>query len=191
MRSLVSSSGSDEDSSELSQNLPPTPQKEGEKEGEDGELKKQEMLVQYLRDTETFALQVERAISVINSMLYWKTTSGRRQYSSANQMCAFWHNLWIYSVKKNKYFHIWQLKSLVLVVQEAVQFCVTVCEFSVANSVSGVRKMLPLVWSTDAAIKDAVVQAYRRLYLNPQGDTIRSVKLLHTCMTIWRAECII
>uniref|UniRef100_A0A1A8NDX5 Condensin complex subunit 1 n=1 Tax=Nothobranchius rachovii TaxID=451742 RepID=A0A1A8NDX5_9TELE len=126
--------GSGEDSSELSQNLPPTPQKEEEKEGEDGELKKQEMLVQYLRDTETFALQVERAISVINNMLYWKITS---------------------------------------VVQEAVQFCVTVCEFSVANSISGVRKMLPLVWSTDAAIKDAVVQAYRRLYLNPQGDTIR------------------
>ncbi|CAK6966208.1 condensin complex subunit 1 [Scomber scombrus] len=128
--------GSDEDTSELSQNLPPTPQKEGEKEEEeeDGELKKQEMLVQYLRDTESFALQVERAISVINTMLYWKTTS---------------------------------------VVQEAVQFCVTVCEFSVANSVSGVRKMLPLVWSTDAAIKDAVVQAYKRLYLNPQGDTTR------------------
>ncbi|KAF7670129.1 hypothetical protein LDENG_00050230 [Lucifuga dentata] len=126
--------GSDEDSSTFSQNLPPTPHKEGEKEGEDGELKKQEMLVQYLRDTETFALQVERAISVINTMLYWKTTS---------------------------------------VVQEAVQFCVTVCEFSVANSVSGVRRMLPLVWSADAAIKDAVIQAYRRLYLNPQGDTIR------------------
>uniref|UniRef100_G3P7N6 Non-SMC condensin I complex, subunit D2 n=1 Tax=Gasterosteus aculeatus TaxID=69293 RepID=G3P7N6_GASAC len=117
----------------LSQNLPPTPQKDAEQE-EDGELKKQEMLVQYLKDTETFALQVERAISVINTMLYWKTTS---------------------------------------VVQEAVQFCVTVCEFSVANSISGVRKMLPLVWSTDAAIKDAVVQAYRRLYLNPQGENIR------------------
>jgi len=72
---LVFSSGSDEDTSELSQNLPPTPQKE--EEGENGELKKQEMLVQYLKDTETFALQVERAISVINSMLYWKTTSGR------------------------------------------------------------------------------------------------------------------
>ncbi|XP_056901814.1 condensin complex subunit 1 isoform X1 [Takifugu flavidus] len=127
--------GSDEDTSEVSQTLPSTLQKEGEKEGEEGELKKQEMLVQYLKDTETFALQVERAISVINSMLYWKTTS---------------------------------------VVQEAVQFCVTVREFSVANSVSGVRKMLPLVWSTDAAIKDAVVQAYRRLYLNPQGDTVRT-----------------
>uniref|UniRef100_A0A667WP52 Condensin complex subunit 1 n=1 Tax=Myripristis murdjan TaxID=586833 RepID=A0A667WP52_9TELE len=120
----------------LSQNLPPTPQKEkeAEKEGEDSELKKQEMLVQYLRDTETFALLVERAISIINTMLYLKTTS---------------------------------------VVLEAVQFCVTVCEFSVADSLSGVRKMLPLVWSADAAIKDAVVQAYRRLYLNPQGDTTR------------------
>ncbi|CAL1610914.1 unnamed protein product [Knipowitschia caucasica] len=125
--------GSDEDSADVSQNLPPTPQKE--KEGDESEVKKQEMLVQYLTDTEAFALQVEKAIAVINTMLYWKTTS---------------------------------------VVQEAVQFCVTVCEFSVANSISGVRKMLPLVWSTDAAIKDAVVQAYRRLYLNPQGDSIRT-----------------
>nr|XP_057909635.1 condensin complex subunit 1 [Doryrhamphus excisus] len=126
--------GSDKDAPEPSHNLSPTPCKEGNQEAEDAELKKQEMLVQYLRDTETFALQVERAISVINSMLYWKTTS---------------------------------------VVQEAVQFCVTVCEFSVANSLSGVRKMLPLVWSADAAIKDAVVQAYRHLYLNPKGDNTR------------------
>lgn len=72
------SSGSDEDTSEVSQTLPSTPQKAGEKEGEEGELKKQEMLVQYLKDTETFALQVEKAISVINSMLYWKTTSGTK-----------------------------------------------------------------------------------------------------------------
>jgi hypothetical protein len=66
--------GPDEDSRELSQNLPPTPQKEVE--GEDSELKKQEMLVQYLKDTQSFALQVERAIAVINTMLYCKTTSG-------------------------------------------------------------------------------------------------------------------
>uniref|UniRef100_A0A4W5PYN3 Condensin complex subunit 1 n=1 Tax=Hucho hucho TaxID=62062 RepID=A0A4W5PYN3_9TELE len=128
------------DTSEIREDLPPTPQKDGAGDGgkegvEESELKKQEMLLQYLRDTESFALQVERAIAVINTMLYWKTTS---------------------------------------VVQEAVQFCVTVCEFSVANSLTGVRKMLPLVWSTDAAIKDAVVQAYRRLYLNPQGDNTRA-----------------
>uniref|UniRef100_A0A8C9R0G1 Condensin complex subunit 1 n=1 Tax=Scleropages formosus TaxID=113540 RepID=A0A8C9R0G1_SCLFO len=104
----------------------------GQSEVEENELKKQEMLVQYLRDTESFVLQVEKAIAVINTMLYWKTTT---------------------------------------VVQEAIQFCVTVCEFSVAHSLSGVRKMLPLVWSTDVAVKDAVVQAYKRLYLNPQGDT--------------------
>lgn len=74
---MVFPAGSGEEASELSQNLPPTPEKTGQKEGEDGELKKQEMLVQYLKDTETFALQVERAISTINTMLYWKTASGR------------------------------------------------------------------------------------------------------------------
>uniref|UniRef100_A0A8C1PRZ3 Condensin complex subunit 1 n=1 Tax=Cyprinus carpio TaxID=7962 RepID=A0A8C1PRZ3_CYPCA len=115
---------------------PPTPQKEGGgNEGGESELKKQEMLVQYLKDTESFALQVERSIAVINNMLYWKTTT---------------------------------------VVQEAVQFCVTAFEFSVANSVCGVRKMLPLVWSTDVTIKDSVIQAYRRLYLNPHGDNTRA-----------------
>lgn len=86
-------------------------------------------------------------------------------------------------VQSNSILHVVALKdvyvSVFLVVQEAVQFCVTVCEFSVANSIIGVRKMLPLVWSADAAIKDAVVQAYRHLYLNPQGDTIRFVKYLH------------
>ncbi|KAF3839231.1 hypothetical protein F7725_017948 [Dissostichus mawsoni] len=124
--------GSDEDASELSQNLPPSPRGRRGRRGA-------EEAGDYLKDTETFALLVERAIAVINTMLYLKTTS---------------------------------------VVLEAVQFCVTVCEFSVANSVSGVRKMLPLVWSTDTAIKDAVVQAYKRLYLNPQGENIRSPTLV-------------
>ncbi|ROL52067.1 Condensin complex subunit 1 [Anabarilius grahami] len=120
----------------VASDAPLTPQKEGEgNEGKESELKKQEMLVQYLKDTESFALQVERAIAVINNMLYWKTTT---------------------------------------VVQEAVQFCVTAFEFSVADSVCGVRKMLPLVWTTDVTIKDAVIQAYRRLYLNPHGDNTRA-----------------
>lgn len=57
---------------------PPTPQKQREGDGDEteSELKKQEMLVQYLKDTESFALQVEKAIAVINNMLYWKTTTG-------------------------------------------------------------------------------------------------------------------
>uniref|UniRef100_A0A8C7GNV9 Condensin complex subunit 1 n=1 Tax=Oncorhynchus kisutch TaxID=8019 RepID=A0A8C7GNV9_ONCKI len=138
VRSGLQCLGPDQDTSEIREDLPSTPQKEGAGDGgkegvEETELKKQEMLLQYLKDTESFALQVERAIAVINTM-----------------------------------------NECVSVVQEAVQFCVTVCEFSVANSLTGVRKMLPLVWSTDAAIKDAVVQAYRRLYLNPQGDNTRA-----------------
>lgn len=56
---------------------PPAPQTEGECDEKESELKKQEMLVQYLKDTESFALQVERAIAVINNMLYWKTTTGK------------------------------------------------------------------------------------------------------------------
>lgn len=66
----------DQASDMAARDQPPTPQKEGEVEGDESELKKQEMLVQYLKDTESFALQVERAIAVINNMLYWKTTTG-------------------------------------------------------------------------------------------------------------------
>lgn len=78
-------SGPEEDSGELSQNPPPTPQKEGE----DSELKKQEMLLQYLKDTQSFALQVEMAISVINTMLYWKTTSGTLKVLLFLVLCPF------------------------------------------------------------------------------------------------------
>ncbi|RXM36742.1 Condensin complex subunit 1 [Acipenser ruthenus] len=98
-------------------------------------LSKQEMLVQYLRDTHDFAVKIEEAIAVISTMLYWKTTS---------------------------------------VVQEAIDFFVTVSEFGVSQALVGVRRMLPLVWSKDAGVKEAVVEAYRRLYLNPAGDSQRA-----------------
>lgn len=69
----------------------PTPlqnEREGEVDETESELKKQEMLVQYLKDTESFALQVERAIAVINNMLYWKTTTGIICiFIGINQMC--------------------------------------------------------------------------------------------------------
>lgn len=173
---LLFAPGSDEDASDVGQNLPPTPQRERDKEGDEGDLKKQEMLVQYLRNMETFSLQVEQAISVINNMLYLKTTSGRCPLSLWDlsfYFPKFLSRFCLHEVHNSMFMCCFLI--LLKVVQEAVQFCVTVHEFSVANSVSGVRKMLPLVWSTDATIKDAVVQAYRRLYLNPQGDTVRSV----------------
>lgn len=72
--------GSDEETIEISQNPAAAPQEGADKDGENVELKKQEMLVHYLTDTETFALQVEKAISIINTMLHWKTTSGKEKY---------------------------------------------------------------------------------------------------------------
>ncbi|NXA41901.1 CND1 protein, partial [Eudromia elegans] len=62
----------------------------------------------------------------------------------------------------------------VSVVQEAIEFFVTVSQFSVPQAVLGVRRMLPLVWSKEAGIKEAVLNAYRRLYLSPSGDSKRA-----------------
>ena len=56
---------------------------------------------------------------------------------------------------------------------EAIEFFVTSFEFGVANAMMGIRRMLVLIWSKEANIKDAVVAAYKRLYLNPQGNNAR------------------
>ncbi|CAL4065931.1 unnamed protein product, partial [Meganyctiphanes norvegica] len=61
-------------------------------------------------------------------------------------------------------------------VMEAVQFFVTAFEFGLLNAMSGVRRMLSLVWSKEQNIKDAVVEAYQRLYINVDApnDRVRS-----------------
>ena len=43
---------------------------------------------------------------------------------------------------------------------------ITASEFGVLNAVVGIRKMLPLVFSKEATIRDGVMQAYKRLYIN-------------------------
>ena len=58
-------------------------------------------------------------------------------------------------------------------VLESIDFFVTGFEFGVNNSMLGVRRMLALIWSKEDAIKDAVVAAYKRLYLSPQGGNQR------------------
>ena len=58
-------------------------------------------------------------------------------------------------------------------VMEAIEFFVTSFEFGVANAMMGIRRMLVLIWSKENNIKDAVVAAYKRLYLNPQGNNVR------------------
>ena len=43
------------------------------------------------------------------------------------------------------------------------------------SALEGIRRMMVLVWSKEQGVKDAVVAAYKRLYLNPQGGTQRYV----------------
>ena len=61
-------------------------------------------------------------------------------------------------------------------VLEAIDFFVTGFEFGLSNAMVGIRKMLVLIWSKEAGVKEAVVNAYRRLYLTPQGGNPRWVR---------------
>ncbi|NXU03493.1 CND1 protein, partial [Buphagus erythrorhynchus] len=62
----------------------------------------------------------------------------------------------------------------VSVVQEAIEFFVTVSQFGVPQALLGVRRMLPLIWSKEPGIKEAVLNAYRQLYLTPSEDSERA-----------------
>jgi len=85
------------------------------------------------------------------------------------------------SVKFSKIIH----KSLPIVAQllgskqstdilEAIDFFVSAFEFGVLNAMLGVRRMLALIWSREPTIKDAVVGAYKRLYINVESNSVRS-----------------
>lgn len=58
-------------------------------------------------------------------------------------------------------------------VQEAIEFFVTVSQFGVPQALLGVRRMLPLIWSKEPGIKEAVLNAYRQLYLSLNEDSER------------------
>ncbi|NWI50130.1 CND1 protein, partial [Calyptomena viridis] len=74
----------------------------------------------------------------------------------------------------------------VSVVQESIEFFVTVSQFGVPQALLGVRRMLPLIWSKEPGIKEAVLNAYRRLYLSPPEDSERAKaqSLVHSLFLI-------
>ena len=85
------------------------------------------------------------------------------------------------SVKFSKIIH----KSLPVVAQllgskqssdilEAIEFFVSAFEFGLLNAMIGVRRMLALIWSQEKTIKDAVVAAYKRLYINVESNNQRT-----------------
>ena len=57
---------------------------------------------------------------------------------------------------------------------EAIDFFVSAFEFGLVNAMLGVRKMLALIWSTEPSIRDAVVAAYKRLYVNMDAGNPRA-----------------
>ncbi len=52
---------------------------------------------------------------------------------------------------------------------EAIDFFVTAFEFDVLDAMVGVRRMLSLIWSSESDVKDAVVKAYKRLYMDMES----------------------
>jgi hypothetical protein len=51
--------------------------------------------------------------------------------------------------------------------QEAIEFFITAKKFSIENAQDGIRKMLPLIFSKESSLKEAVISAYKQLYLLP------------------------
>ncbi|XP_071066242.1 condensin complex subunit 1 isoform X4 [Dasypus novemcinctus] len=66
------------------------------------------------------------------------------------------------------------LGNIFKVVQEVIEFFVMVSQFGVPQALLGVRRMLPLIWSKEPGVREAVLNAYRQLYLNPKGDSARA-----------------
>ena len=62
-------------------------------------------------------------------------------------------------------------------VVRAIDFFVTARQFNVPQAESGVRALLSLIWSREQAIRDAVLDAYRRLYIGEELSSLRGPAL--------------
>ena len=57
---------------------------------------------------------------------------------------------------------------------QAIDFFVSAFEFGLVDALIGVRRMLSLIWSQEKTIKDAVVTAYKRLYIEVESNNSRT-----------------
>jgi condensin complex subunit 1 len=65
-------------------------------------------------------------------------------------------------------------------VLEGIDFFVTGFEFGMTDTMVGIRRMLVLIWSKEQVVKEAVVNAYRRLYMNSQSTNARYICVTDT-----------
>ena len=63
-------------------------------------------------------------------------------------------------------------------VMEGIDFFVTSYEFGLNNAMMGIRRMLGLVWSKEQSIKEAIIEAYKRLYLRAERENPRYLHAL-------------
>ena len=56
---------------------------------------------------------------------------------------------------------------------EAIDFFISAHEFGLSNVDEGIRRMLALVWARDQTVKEAVVNAYKNLNIEPSTDNQR------------------
>ncbi|PRP82720.1 hypothetical protein PROFUN_09982 [Planoprotostelium fungivorum] len=75
-------------------------------------------------------------------------------------------------------------------IQDAIQFFVTCHDFKIQKATSGVRKMMSLVWSSEAGIKEKVIQACRQLYIKEKADVTAKnlIRLTEGC-TLGELTC--
>jgi len=116
-------------------------------------------------------------LSLSQSQSQSQEVSKEKQYEVQKKMVDY--------LKSSLDFNIILNKSLPVVAQllgsktesditEGIDFFVSAFEFGVLNAMIGVRRMLALIWSQDKKIKDAVVNAYKRLYIYVQQNNARS-----------------
>ena len=65
---------------------------------------------------------------------------------------------------------------------ETIDFFISASEFNLAGIEQGTRKMLALIWSRDATVKETVVNAYRKLYIEPRQENDKYICIFfHHC----------
>jgi len=99
------------------------------------EIAKQQTLVQYLKNSLSFATQIQQCIPVICQLLGSKNSTD---------------------------------------VLEAIQFFVTAVQFGVSAAGIGVRRAITLVWSQEQTVREALVEAYRELYIVSNEKGVRN-----------------
>jgi condensin complex subunit 1 len=118
------------------------------------EVEKQRRLYAYLEDAIGFMTQISRAVPTLCRLL------GSKVNSDITETIKFF-------VRRNEKHCIFVscLLSLIL-----LSLQVSASQFKIANAQDGVRKMLPLIWSKDTEIKDAVTEAYETLLIGGGGE---------------------